>query len=262
MADTLSNIIDPTPDIIERLGTDYAGLKAQVDAYDAEAAQLPTEILQEDERHQFADALSRMQKTAKTIEAARTAEKAPYLASERAVDGFFGQISRKLSEVVEDLNACLTAYLKKLRDAERAKAEAEAAEQRRKAEEARAEELKARQAAADAQRASDRRRAEEEAAAAAATARRHDEQSVAAGIAAYAKPAELVRGRSETGKLSTLRTLWKGEIEDLDELDIVKLKPFFTRAQLEQALNAYVRAGHRELRGANIYESAKAQTRG
>lgn len=260
MADT--NQPDPGPDIVARLAVDYEQLKGIVDAYDAEAAELPTEILDESERHRFADAISRMQKTAKSIESARTAEKAPYLASERAVDGFFHNISRKLTEVMTDLNQCLTDYLNKLRDQERARAAAEAAEARRRAQEAEKEAEAARARAREEQRASERRRADAEAAERTAEADRHTINAMAAEEAVRAKPAEVVRARSETGKASTLRTTWKGEIIDIDELDIERLKPFFTKPQLEQALRAYVAAGHRELRGATIYETSKSQVRG
>lgn len=260
MADT--NITDPSPGIIAALSVDYAQLAATVDAYDAEAAELPPEILEEGERHRFAEAISRMQKTAKTIENARTAEKAPYLASERAVDGFFYNISRKLNEVMEDLNQCLSDYLNKLRDQERARAAADAAEARRKALAAQEEADKARAAARAEDDARRRRAADEEASRKQQEADRHTGSAAIAEERVQAKPAEVVRGRSESGKASTLRTSWKGEIEDLDELDVDRLKPYFTKAHLEQALRGYVAAGHRELRGANIYETSKAQVRG
>jgi len=257
-----TNQPDPGPDVIARLAVDYAHLQEAVDAYDAEAAELPTEVLDDSERHRFAEMISRMQKTAKHIESVRTAEKAPYLASERAVDGFFFAIARKLNEVTDDLNNCLTAYLNRLREQERARQEAEAAEARRRAKEAEEEAAKARAAARDEDDARRRRQANEEASRKTQEADRHTASAMAASQLAEQKPAAVVRGRSESGKLSTLRTTWVGEIIDIDELDMDRLRPFFTRSQLEQAVRAYVKAGHRELKGASIVEMTSAQVRG
>ena len=262
MNDTLTNRPDPVPGILAQLETDYGYLIKAVDDYDVEASAMPATVRDEDTRHRFAEAISRMQKTTKSIENARTAEKAPFLASERAVDGFFMALNRRLGDVVDDLNACLTKYLNVLREQERARQEAAAAEARRQARLAQEEAQAAQEKAQAEERASARRRAAEEASRKEQEADRHTVAAMAAEQAAQAKPAEVVRGRSDSGKLSTLRTTWVGEILDLDELDVERLKPFIAKQHLEQALRAYVRAGHRELRGAAIYETSSAQVRG
>ena len=80
----------------------------------------------------------------------------------------------------------------------------------------------------------------------------------AATRATEAKPADLVRTRTETGTMATAKSWWDFEITDARELDLESLRPFIPKAALEQALRGFIAAGGREIAGARIFEETKA----
>jgi hypothetical protein len=175
----------------------------------------------------------------KSAEAERTATKEPYLAAGRAVDTFFkSKVVEPLDAVKRETERKLTAYLQAKEAERRREAEAEAA----------------------------RLKAEAEAELAKATenldaAVAKENEAVAAAETAVAKPAELSRTRGEIGSVASLRQVWKGELVDRAALDLDALRPYIPAAAIETAINGFVKAGGRELRGARIYQHTSATVR-
>ncbi len=175
----------------------------------------------------------------KNAEAERTATKEPYIAAGRAVDTFFkAKITEPLDAVKRETERKLTTYLQAKEAERRRQAEAEAERLRKEAE---AELAKATESLD------------------AAVAK--ENEAVAAAETAGAKPAELSRTRGEIGSVASLRQVWKGEITDRATLDLDALRPYIPAAALDTAINGFVKAGGRELRGAKIYQHTSATVR-
>ena len=64
-----------------------------------------------------------------------------------------------------------------------------------------------------------------------------------------------------TESMSSLRTRWVGELDNKAELDLEALRPYLGVDLLQKAINAFVAAGGRELKGANIFEKSEAVVR-
>jgi hypothetical protein len=88
-----------------------------------------------------------------------------------------------------------------------------------------------------------------------------EQQAQKAEQHAAAKPAEMAQSRSASGALASLRTIWVGELADIGTLDLEKLRHHLNPADLQKAINSFVRAGGRELAGAKIYESSQTVVR-
>lgn len=114
--------------------------------------------------------------------------------------------------------------------------ELEAAEKRRQ--EAAAEQRRKDEAAEAA------RQAERDAAAktAAEDAERRRVEAEEAAKAALAKSTDLTRSRGDQGGVSSLRSEWKGEVEDREILDLETLREHFTVDGLNDAIKSYVKS--------------------
>lgn len=77
---------------------------------------------------------------------------------------------------------------------------------------------------------------------------------------ADASLADLSRTRGDHS-VSSISTHWQGEVVDRASLNLETLRPFLPLDALNQAVNAYVRAGGRQLAGARIWEEIKSQVR-
>lgn len=234
-------------DIVARLQDDHAELAAHCRDLITRANSLPATVETEEHLHLVADFVREVNNATKRAEKIRVDEKEPYLSAERAVDGFFNGLRNPLLKIKGALESAAGAYQRRKEAEERRqreeaariareKAEAEAREARRLAEEQR-------RAEADA--------AKDRAKEAAINAR-------AATRATEAKPADLVRTRTETGTMATAKSWWDFEITDARELDLESLRPFIPKAALEQALRGFIAAGGREIAGARIFEETKA----
>jgi glycine/D-amino acid oxidase-like deaminating enzyme len=255
MSDTFGhNRPDPAPGITAQLAIDHVAFETAITDYEYAIACLPPFVESKEDHDRFVDLIAKMRGTAKSIEAARVAEKEPYLKSERAVDGFFFPLAKALDTKSGFLAERVKAYLDRKAAEERARRLAEQRKReeeeaalrraedarRRKAEEAKREETKARHAAvADALAA----QAEQ-----AAAARVEAEDAVAE------KPAEMARTRAESGTLSTLKQVWQFEVIDWDEVDLDLLRPYIKRDAIEAAIRAAVKMGLRSIDGVNIFE--------
>ncbi len=154
-------------------------------------ARLPASCDDEDTAQKLADAVKACTAYTKNADAARVSAKEPFLASGRAVDGFFKALSDPVDRVKQAAGALLTAYQRRVADEERRRREAILAEERRIAREAEAA-ARAAKAAGDEAEA---KRLRDEANAARAVAQVAKEE-------ATVKAAELTRSRSTIGSVN------------------------------------------------------------
>lgn len=214
------------------------------------AAGLPQVVTSDEEAGQVSDYIKMLTGAMKDLEGARVAEKEPHLRMGRAVDGFFKHVSDGVETVKRKINKPLDTFLREKEAAVRRRREEEATEARRVA----------------SVRAAEAQRLEEankplSAAVALDKAVISEATAVRAEQATVVKPAEIGKARGRDGALASLRTRWFGEIIDRETLDLEKLRPFIAGDVLQMALNLYVKAGHRDLRGAKIYEFSETVVR-
>lgn len=231
----------------EQLTKDFAHVEAFIVEIEAEATKAPP-VLEDDEDLAAVNALvPKLRAAAKRCDALREEQKRPHLEAGRVIDTFFKTLDGRLATLQRGLEARATQYLHK-------KAEAEAA--RRRAEEERLR----REAAAKAQEAAEAARAGHTEQAAIAQAAAAEAQTRAEDAATPVKPAELARTQTAAGT-ATLEQRWEFEIVDFDKVDLNALRPYFTRADLEKAIRAFVRAGRHELAGVHIFPTTNARMR-
>jgi hypothetical protein len=239
----------PEPTLPERLAETYAAALTDLDALAATANKLPKEATTDEERDACAEGAADAATQRRALDAARIAEKAPFLKGEREVDGFFRDPLARADRIEKALTQRVTIYnraKKKREDDARAESERqareEAAEKQRLAEEAmaagRTEDAMA--DLADAAKASD----------------------VADDIA-QAPPIEPEPVRTATGVTITPATKWTFEITDLAKVDLEALRPFIKPDAIEAAIRAFVRInkGGRQITGVRIFEDDTAKIR-
>ena len=138
-------------------------------------------------------------------------------------------------------------------DAERAEREKKEARERQERERAAAAEAKTETALAKAE-ASDANKIAKTADKLAAAA---ETDAHKATKATEAKASTLSGSRGDYGGHTSLRTVWIGELVDVDLLDKKAIWPFIKKEHLQAAVDAFVRMnkGSKELKGARIYET-------
>jgi flagellar biosynthesis GTPase FlhF len=259
---------DATESLLGRLGDDYGELTRSASSLLETARSLGETVENERELEGFSNVIVAMRDAIARAEAARTAEKEPYLRGGQAVDGFFSSLkerldkgrtvlqrrvdvyqNRKLAEERERrrLAAEQAVREQRERDAEAARLAREAEEKRLAAERARKPETKeAKVASASA--------AEGEAAAAAAAASVASDAAETARIDTLRKPSEIARSRFDEGRLVTMRQVGFAELVDRERVDMNALRPYFTEQEIAKALRGWAKAtGHKKpMDGAEI----------
>jgi len=216
-----------------------------------EAADRIPAIIEDDEiAGKATDYIKQLNGSKKTLEALRVSEKEPFLSLGRVVDGVFNAGIDAIEVAKKKALKPLDEHNKRKEAAERRRREEEAATQRKRAEEDRL--------AAEAMR-----KAQQTEVAAELTDKANIGEQVAATMqrGAEEKPCDMVKTRSETGATAILRTKWVGELSDILMLDIEALRYHIDPAALQKAINSFVSAGGRELRGANIFEKSETVVR-
>ena len=237
----------------EKLLDNHSALLSRRDDLLAAEQRIPP-IEDEDTARKVADYIKQVTACAKASEAARVAEKEPYLQGERGVDGFFKAISDPLSIAKKRVETLLTLYQRRKEREERERREAEALRARQEEERQRRE---AEEAAAKIRNEQDLAKAiaaEEALKTASADAEK-------AQRAATAKPADLSRTRGEYGAVASLRTEWVFADLDRATLDLEALRDHLPSDALERAVRSFIRAGGRKLSGVRIYETTSAVVR-
>lgn len=237
----------------DRLMEDHAALvKRAIEL--SEAVERAPETVDENNAGRVADFVKQITGHMKALDGARVAEKEPYLAGGRTVDGFFKTWTDALEKGKRAVEAKLNVYLRRKAEEERRRreeAERIAREEAERAARAAAE------AAAKAQTDADLNAAivaEDAAIKAAADAAK-------AAQAADAKPADMARTRGDYGAVGTLRREWVFDDLDRNALDLEALRPFIPQDAIEKAIRAFIRSGGRQLAGVRIYETETTMVR-
>jgi hypothetical protein len=215
----------------------------------ASAGRAPTECKSEEDAKDITTLIKLINDNAKSLEAARENEKAPYWNAGKIVDSFFKSHIGDLTTAKNNVNKPLSAWLTKKADEERRAREETARLERERA----AREL---EAAAAMEKAGHNEFAESALSQAAIT----EQNATKLATSAQAKPAHLATTRSVSGTAS-LRTIWVGDVTDRATLDLEALRPYLTADAMQAAVNAFIRSGGRELKGARIYETSSAVVR-
>jgi len=274
---------DYAKDVTTRIASEYVGLTNTLDELLSEAREMPKEVTSDADALMLGALIKRLRDLDSRCESVRELEKEPYLRGGNAVDAFFNGMrdrigrrnrnDRKAAAGATDiLQARINAYQDQKLAEERARREAEERAQREIARKAQEEAARIAREAAEKLAAAERARKEENRQAHAAEAARLEEAaSIArtkaeqeqekaedARIATLAKPADMtrVRGNDQSGAGVTLTTKQEpyAIMTDRYKLDMSKLLPFFTDAEIEKALRGWAKTtGHREkMDGAEI----------
>ncbi|MBN9441137.1 hypothetical protein [Bosea sp. (in: a-proteobacteria)] len=237
------------PPISEVLAEAYSDLIKEVDVLQKRYEKAPATVGSLDQKAVLGEIIVPLGKLATRLDDLRKKENEPHLAAQRETNNWFNSFIDDLKAMKKSLEDRATAYDQKLLDMERERREQE----RQRAED---EEARQRKIASDAAAGGDL-----------AASAEADEKADEAGRAAETldgapatRAADITRVRSGS-IVGSSRTEWKGEIVDIDKLDVVKLRPYLKREDLQKALNTYVRTGGRECAGATIKEVSKASFR-
>jgi hypothetical protein len=259
-----------TPDAIdyareesERLRRDYAALETTVDEL-SEQAEAITEIKDADDKGVVVDLIKNHRDAVKRISGLHELEKAPHYRRGQGVDQFFfGLWDRLLKRDKKNrdgqgdrLGKMLTEYDVRML-AEENERRRKAAEEAARIEAARIEaQRRAEQAAEDARLKAERARTAATTVAKEAAAREAEDAASAARIeaavatakaeethvATLARPADIMRTRTDTGTLSTMQQETFAEIEKAELLDALKLWPYVKFDAKQAALNSWARS--------------------
>ena len=225
----------------QRLADDNEAILRRAQELLEAANRAPKEVADDATAEKIGDFVKQITACIKNLDAARVKEKEPYLTLGRAVDGFFKTPAEALDRLKKTSMKPLEDYLKAKATAERLRREREAQEAREAAE--------AQAAAARALQEANRLTEAD------ALQAKADNSAASASVletVANTKAADLARTRSAEGSVSRLRTRWVAKITDRQSLDFTVLQAYFTEDAIQKALNAFVAAGGRELRGALI----------
>lgn len=257
IGDNVQNV-DYAAEETSRLDRDYSSLAQSVVELVEEANQIPLPIADDDGKKLVTRMIKRLRDSATNVEGLREIEKLPHLRRGNAVDQWFGRLrvalrkdnKRDQDQIGDKLQAELTDYDRRLLAAEQERRRIEAEKAAREMRERLAAEQKAREEAEAARLAAERARlaetraakgkAAEEAALAASAAtveaKVAEARAEEAQVQTFARPADIMRRRSDDGVLSTMGTEKFVEITELQKLDLEVLRPFIKFEALEQAL--------------------------
>lgn len=234
------------PPLKDILAENYADLVRTAELVADRAATLP-DVRDDSDLGVIGDAVKTARELVKTITQARKLEKDPHLNAGRDIDSFFNRLVDIIERAMSPAEIRADVYQRR-----------KAAEARRAAEEAarvaREEAERQRQIAARAEEANRVK-----------TAAKHlgkVEEAVAvaeqAEAVAVSKPADLTRVRSDGGGVVSATSKWAHEIVDISAIPLDALRPYIPRTEIDKAIRAYIRTGHRELAGVRIFEDVKA----
>jgi hypothetical protein len=276
--------LDHGAQVAAALARDYAATAQAVTAALDKARDLPTKVESEGDALAVGAVIKELRDLDKRVEGLRISEKAPYLAAETAVDGFFFGLREKLARrqktarpgALDVLQARVDAFLERRRVEEEARRRREAEEAARIAREAQERAAAEARAAEEAERAAARarnpERIEEKNAAAQEANRAADaaqaeaalatDRAQEAHIATLAKPADMVRTRGDGVLLTSAREPF-AVVVDRALLDKAALWPFFTDAEIEKALRGWAKSTNhaKPMPGAEVGHRAKGVTR-
>lgn len=264
------------PDITSTLKADFARQLDDIAAQANLCKSLTKDIGNDEELTTASDAFADLRKKRKAWESHREGEKVPFLAAERAVDGYFVPVRDRIDTILRELEAKCGAYLerKQAQERERRRQEAERLRQEEQRRQAEARELQRQQEELERKSREARTAQQRERAAIQAESKAAEVAEVRAGAntlgnmalradeAAGGKAADLARTRGEAS-LSTLAERWTFTVEDFELVPLDQLRPYLKRDAIEAALRAFVKV-HRDTKpiaGVSIFPERKANIR-
>lgn len=196
------------------------------------------------------DFIKRVQVCFKDLEKCRAEEKEPFLRQGQFVDTFFRDYKDKLQATEKKALSPLNEWLHEQARAEKARREEEANDLRRERE-------AAIRAAADIDRATMTGQEVTE------TIDHAIIMTEVVKVADAVAAAPLVSMASSRGEYSAagLQKVWRGEVRDVSQLDMHKLRAHFTLPELQKALNRFVKSGGRQCEGAAITEEIETKVK-
>jgi hypothetical protein len=218
------------PPITEVLSENQAALLGEVEALARLAGSAPNEVKSELDLDTVGKIVRAAADLAKRADGARVAEKDPYLVGGREVDAFFKAPLDRLDRIKKVMTDRASIYQRKVADAAREKAAAEAK----------------------------RLRDEEAAAKTADMAKEASQAAKAAEQTAAAPVADLTRTVTQSGILAGAKSSWVFEVTDWTAIPLEKLRPYLKHEAIEAAIRAAVKIGERDLAGVRIFEQATA----
>lgn len=257
IGDNVQNV-DFAAEETKRLDVDYGNLSKSVLDLVEEAKAIPLPIADAEGKNVVTRMIKRLRDSATSVEGFREIEKLPHLRRGNAVDQWFGRLRLAIRRddkkgrpaIGDDLAAALTAYDNKLLAEEQERRRLAAEQAARELREKLAAEAKAREEAEAARLAAERARlaetrqakgevaeqAEVKASVATVESKLAEQRAEEAHVQTFARPADIMRQRSDDGVLSTMGTEKFADIIDLQALDVAALRPFIKLEHLEQAL--------------------------
>jgi len=236
------------PPVADLLAQAYPELAADIAAFIKDSDdKAPSKIKDDTDLGVVGKIVTEAKGIARQVEGMRKAEKEPLTKATKELDGWFGDLTAKLSGLTERLEALATDYQR-----------AKEAEIRRKAQEAAAEAARK----AEAERAKAEAASGKAAARAEARAETFDEQATKAQAVENAKSADLVRTRTG-GVTASATTFFDFEIEDYQAIPLDVLRPYLTRSDVEKAIRSFVKVNKDAvpLPGVRIFSDTRAHFR-
>ncbi|HMH98992.1 MAG TPA: hypothetical protein VK577_20850 [Bradyrhizobium sp.] len=258
-----NEVPDYAAEVMARLRKDYALILENTSNILARLRALPNPIEDEATLSDYSKVIVEARDLRKRLAAYHDAEKAPFLRGGQGCDQFFfGEIGklgrrgdREPAGGIDIADARVDDYMQRKLAAEREAREALAAIERRKAEEIRQREEKARQAALEASQRAARARNAETIAAHRAEADRQaiiaaeerarqlvaDQEAEDARIDTLAPAADMTRTRLESGALATMNTTPFVQITDVTLLNKERLWPHLKEEHILMALKSWAK---------------------
>lgn len=236
---------------LNQLKADFAHVEKAIADLEAEAANIPP-VIEDEEDLALATALAgKLIKAAKRCEEIRVEQNRPYLDASTLLNGHFKHdLQARCNAKKAALETISTAFQRKKAAREQVARDAAAAAARKQAEDAAAKVTIAVKAG--------------DVTAATVAVKAADSLTAFANKAAAAAAAPISSMglvKTDAGAASLVDN-WTFEDLDLDAVDMVALRPFFPPAAVEQALRAFIKSGRREIAGARIFNDNKTRFRG
>jgi hypothetical protein len=237
--------VSPAPPIGHNIGNPIETLQAELKQDNARLIERRDELIESFERmpatceseeaaQQMGDFSKQIHAAQKEAEKKRVGDKEPHLEAGRAVDGFFKSITDPLANCRLKVNKRLRNFLLLKEARERRKTEQEAERTR----------VEAAAAAAQAYADSDGKVVDQAMVA--------EKKARDAALAVGQKAAEFARTRGHAGSVSTLRTRWVFEVQNIKDVPEQYLKIN------DVAVNQAIKSGLREIAGLKITEEKTA----
>lgn len=227
----------------ERLA-DYKDEQAEYDRL--ASREVPASVGDENQAGKLTDYIKSVKVFQKRIEGVHKKEKSIYLECGRVVDGWKNTYEANLTAILRKAEQPLNAFLQKKAEEERKRQLEIAAKAREEAEKlAKEAEAHAKEGIEDT--ANDLMNA---------ALQSEEKANLIQDSALSVKGA--ARG---TASSASQKMVWTAEIESIAALDLEALRKYFTEDSIQKALNAAMRDGARDIRGAKIYQKTQISIR-